>query len=306
MSDAASITLRCAKRDSTLTIEPQYGCVATSWIVDGHELLALPAPREEFLRSTRTGGVPLLYPYANRLRTDRFHVSDRDVDLSRELSLKRDGTGLPIHGLLLRWPHWQLERERDSALTATIDWAAHPWLMHAYPFAHTLQLRWELREINGNAALAITTSVHADRAQRVPIAFGWHPYFLAQSGIQARVQFPMTREVELLSTGLPSLPFALGKIEQRTDAKIGSNLDALFRLHSSPCNALLTDGDRKLSVEFGAGYNWMQAFSPLGASFIALEPMTAPTSALSDGTAMAVEPGGSFTAIFTLVDLQGG
>jgi galactose mutarotase-like enzyme len=99
MSDV--ITLSTAR--SRLMIEPRGGCVATSWLVDGSEVLALPAPLEAFLASARTGGIPLLYPWANRLRAARFQAAGRTVDLSSVPNLKRDGNGLPMHGLLLRW-----------------------------------------------------------------------------------------------------------------------------------------------------------------------------------------------------------
>ena len=92
--NAEPVTLSTTR--SRLAIEPRGGCVATSWLVDGAEVLALPAPLEAFLASARTGGIPLLYPYANRLRTDRFGAAGRAIDLSRATDLKRDGNGLPM------------------------------------------------------------------------------------------------------------------------------------------------------------------------------------------------------------------
>ncbi len=298
MSGASTITLRCDAARSQLTLEPSFGCVATSWLVDEAELLALPAPREEFLRSTRTGGIPLLYPYANRLRTDRFLCAGLEVDLSRELSLKRDAGGLPIHGLLLRWPHWVLTQPSESALCAKLDWAAHSWLMHAYPFGHTLELRWELTKIADQAALTITTTIHADRDTPVPIAFGWHPYFLARSPSAATAEFPSMREVKLLPSGVPSVPLTLDPNRRHLPVSIGSGVDALFQIESPSSQVVLREPTRSIAIEFLQGYRWMQAFSPLGANYVAIEPMTAPTSALSDGSAAVIPSGESTSASF--------
>ena len=50
----------------------------------------------------------------------------------------------------------------------------------------------------------------------------------------------------------------------------------------------------------GTGYPYAQVWVPAGRPFAALEPMTAPTNSLVDGTAPLVEPGDSYTAAFTL------
>ncbi len=298
MSDASPITLGCAGLRSALTIEPSFGCVATSWTINGEELLALPSPREEFLRSTRTGGIPLLYPYANRLRHDRFHCAGREVDLSRELSLKRDASGLPMHGLLLRWPHWVISRQSESVLEARLDWGAHAWLMDAYPFAHTLALRWELGEFEGRAAITISTAIHADQGMAVPVAFGWHPYFLVQSASHAHADLPIAREVSLLASGLPALPLILGEAKAHMAVPVGNAIDALFELPTTQVRAMVSQPHRDLAIDFVDGYRAMQVFSPLGANYIAVEPMTAPTSALTDGTADTVGEGRIATYVF--------
>ena len=73
----APLLLRHPDSRSILRLEPSYGCVATSWTVGASEILALPAPIEEFLAAERTGGIPLLYPYANRLRANTFTICGR-------------------------------------------------------------------------------------------------------------------------------------------------------------------------------------------------------------------------------------
>ena len=53
-----------------------------------------------------------------------------------------------------------------------------------------------------------------------------------------------------------------------------------------------------MSVQYGAGYRYAQVLAPPGASFVCLEPMTAPTNALVTGECLAVAPGETFTARF--------
>jgi aldose 1-epimerase len=52
-------------------------------------------------------------------------------------------------------------------------------------------------------------------------------------------------------------------------------------------------------VQFLSGYRYAQVFAPRGRDFVAFEPMTAPTAALSSGRGLRlVEPGGEFRAGF--------
>ena len=57
---------------------------------------------------------------------------------------------------------------------------------------------------------------------------------------------------------------------------------------------------RRLSVVFDRGYPYAQVYAPEGRDFVALEPMTAPTDALSHDSTPMVEPGGRFTARFAV------
>ena len=220
-------TIRCAKSQSQLVVHADAGCVATSWQVRGQEMLALPVALEEFLKSQKTGGIPLLYPYANRLRADHFTAAGKAVDLSRDAKLKRDGNGFPMHGLLIRWPDWVVTQPAPDELQASIVWGDHAPLFAAYPFAHTLRLRWKLEQgKNENAnqiadqikhpptnpntdepplasTLTVTTIIEADKGQDVPVSFGWHPYLVLQDRSNTKLQLPARRAIALEQNGLP-------------------------------------------------------------------------------------------------------
>ena len=216
-------TIRCAKSQSQLVIHTDAGCVATSWQVRGQEMLALPVALADFVKSQKTGGIPLLYPYANRLRTDHFTAAGKAVDLSRDAKLKRDANGFPMHGLLIRWPDWVMSQPAPDELEASIVWGDHAELFAAYPFAHTLRVRWKLgQEVNqvvnrgdGQVAnssvdesktastLTVTTIIEADKGQDVPVSFGWHPYLVLNDRTNAQLQLPARRAIALAQNGLP-------------------------------------------------------------------------------------------------------
>ncbi len=227
--------IRCAKSQSQLIVHTDAGCVATSWQVRGQEMLALPLALAEFVKSKKTGGIPLLYPYANRLRTDHFMAAGKAVDLSRDANLKRDANGFPMHGLLIRWPDWVMSQPALDELQASIVWGEHAELFAAYPFAHTLRVRWKLGQgknenenqiagqgqnknadqgVNPQAnpsadqsalasTLTVTTIIEADKGEDVPVSFGWHPYLVLHDRANAQLQLPARRAVALAQNGLP-------------------------------------------------------------------------------------------------------
>ena len=235
--------IRCAQSQSQLVVHTDAGCVATSWQVRGQEMLALPLALAEFVKSQKTGGIPLLYPYANRLRADHFTAAGKAVDLSRDAKLKRDTNGFPMHGLLIRWPDWVVSQPAPDELQASIVWGDHAQLFAAYPFAHTLRVRWKLgqgknenvNQIAGQSAneragqganqiadhskhplanpsadqsalastLTVTTIIEADKGEDVPVSFGWHPYLVLNDRANAQLQLPARRAVALAQNGLP-------------------------------------------------------------------------------------------------------
>ena len=328
-------TIRCTKSQSQLVVHTDAGCVATSWQVRGQEMLALPVALAEFVKSQKTGGIPLLYPYANRLRADHFTAAGKAVDLSHDAKLKRDANGFPMHGLLIRWPDWIVTQSAPDELQASIVWGDHAQLFAAYPFAHTLRVRWKLghvknentnqlaNQIAGQGAnqiadqgkypranpsadqsalastLTVTTIIEADKAEDVPVSFGWHPYLLLHDRANAQLQLPARRAVALAQNGLPisdknSAPW----LPTCTQSAVAS-LDDLFQLDMRGASAAILEPHRRIEMKFLSGYSHLQLYSPVGAHFVCIEPMTAATNALCDGAAI-VKSGDTFTAAFEL------
>jgi galactose mutarotase-like enzyme len=61
----------------------------------------------------------------------------------------------------------------------------------------------------------------------------------------------------------------------------------------------LSGAGRRITVTFLDGFRYAQVFAPKSKDFIALEPMTAPTSALTSGQGLHVlEAGAEFRASF--------
>ena len=281
---------------------PGVGMVCCSLTHAGDELLGRRGGLERYRSARKTMGIPLLYPWANRLGARRFRLGDREVDLEGgELPLSFDAGGLPIHGLLAG-AGWRVERHESLAdggvLAASFDFGARPALVEAFPFPHLIELEATLEA----AALTISTTVRPSADVAVPVSFGFHPY-LRLPGVERsvwEVEIPVAERLLLDERMLPTgerepVEIGTGPLGSRT-------FDDAFAAPPDGAPFALGAGGRRIELRLGTGYEFSQVYAPADDDVVAFEPMTAPANALlSDGPELRwVEPGEEFTASFSI------
>ena len=89
---------------------------------------------------------------------------------------------------------------------------------------------------------------------------------------------------------------------ERDNARLGElDLDDGFALLDERPSFSIAGAGRRIIVELLAGYAYAQIFPPKDKDYVALEPMTAPTNALTSGRGLQlVNPGGAFRAAFRI------
>ncbi len=291
----AAVTLLAGP--TAFSVLPEVGLVGGSLTHKGREYVNFHGGAAA-ARDGHTTGIPLLAPWANRLGSSTYRVGSKSVDLS-ELPLHRDANGLPIHGLFVGRSGWELTSVKgqpgSASMVATFDAAADEAVMDAFPFPHELSVGFTVSP----GRLMVSTTVTATGRRAVPISFGWHPYFQLPDVERDRVRLGMPARTQLVldERGIPTG-------EERTEPASIVRLadtayDNAYRLGTDR-QLLLASGRRRLTVVFDRKYPCAQVYSPIGADFIALEPMTAPTNALCQGTTPMVAPGERFTARFVV------
>lgn len=282
---------------------PEAGMVCCSLRHRGQELLGQRGGLAKYVEAGSTMGVPLLHPWANRLGKSRFELAGREVNLDLEgLHVKRDGNGLPMHGLLTAARGWRVERHLElegegGLLASSFDFGSYPRLLEAFPFPHRVEIEAQL----AGAELRIATTVRAGEEGAVPIAFGFHPY-LQLPGVE-RGEWGMTAPVrERLELDERLLPTGRREPAEVTGGPLGTRtFDDAFLApeHGEPF--VLAGGGRRLELRMDDGYPFAQIYAPPDLDAVAFEPMTAPTNALLSGEALRMLPAGeSFTATFTI------
>lgn len=292
-----ALTLRAG--DLAATFVPRLGMIGASLEHRGEELLGQRNGLPNYEARGSTMGIPLLYPWANRLSGLTYAAAGRDVAIDPDSPLVRlDPTGLPIHGLLAANPGWDVRRSERGDLEARLDFGAQPELLEAFPFPHELHLRVALDE----RALAVETTVHANQGSPVPVSFGFHPY-LTLPGVareEWHVELPVLDHVLADERGIPT---GIAEPAVERPGPLGErSYDDGYRGLADPPTFVLSGGGRRIELTFNRGYPFAQVYAPANQALISFEPMTAPVNALVTGgpDLRIVQPGESGSAAFSI------
>jgi aldose 1-epimerase len=297
MPEFETVTLRDPSSSLTATYVPNAGMVGTSLADDGVELLGQRRGLQAYVSTHRTMGIPILYPWANRLSSNGYGVEGAVVTLTPGTGgVRTDQHGVPIHGTLAGYSGWTVTTQLESRLTAELDYAARPGLLATFPFPHLLNLDITLE----NRTLTVRTTVTATTGSRVPLCFGFHPYLQIPEVPRAEwtIETPAMRFRPVNAWGIPT-----GEMEEhkQTTELLGDKFfdDGYDDVRPGSVFAV-SGGDRRIEVHFDEGYTAAQVFAPGDDDVVCFEPMAAPTDALRRGGYREVKPGESAVAQFRI------
>jgi aldose 1-epimerase len=294
-----AVTLAAGELEAAFV--PSLGMVGASLRHAGEELLDRRGGLAAYRDTGTVMGLPFLHPWANRLAGDEYELHGRRVRLPAGPPRRSDEQGLPMHGLVAAHPGWTVlglhADARAARLAARLHFAADPVLRDAFPFPHDVVTEVTLTP----RALRLDTTVIPTGGAPVPIAFGYHPYLRLPGADRSRweLTLPPRRQLELDARKLPT-----GSSQPRAAERFAlgdRGCDEGFDGIADGAAFTIEGGGRAIIVTHHAGYPVAQVFSPAGAQFVCLEPMTAPTNALrtAAGLRRAI-PGRPFTAGFSI------
>lgn len=293
-----SITVASPDRSTAAEFVPEANMVCCSLRHDGLELLDAGEGVRAYAERGKTMGIPLLHPWANRLKGFRYRAAGRAVTLPRgDPRIPVDPGGLPIHGVIPGLLRWQANPGAAAGkLTAGLRWSAAE-LLELFPFPHELHLDVTV----GTGELSLVTTLSATGDVAVPVAFGYHPYLTVPgSPRQAwRVRLGAFRRLVLDQRMIPT---GVREPVQRRRFRLGKlSLDDGYDALSVPAEFEAKSPTAAITVDFRAGYHFAQVYAPPDRDFICFEPMTAPANALCSGDGLQlVSPGEDYRAEFAI------
>ena len=304
MTSDSFATARLADEQAELeaTFVPAAGMLCASLRHHGEELLAQNAGVAAYAERGKTMGIPLLYPWANRLADFGYEVAGRSVAVPHDPArIALDDNGLPIHGVIAGRMAWELTDTASAdgrSLAAKLSWReSDAECFEVFPFRH--ELHYEARLADGRLEIALT--VDANDADAVPVAFGFHPY-LSLPGVPRErwlIELPPMRPLTL---DAQQIPIGHGQAQAAQAFELSEReFDDGFDSVVDPAHFSVAAAGRLIELEFLEGYPYAQVYAPKGGQFICFEPMVAPTNALRSGSGLRVlEPGESVRTGFSL------
>lgn len=150
------------------------GATVVSWRAPWHGELAELMDGyvdEDDIVQQQGGRAAILFPFANRLRDDRYTFDG----VTREMSLQYPADKEVIHGSA-RVADWTVVAEDTSdpqATSITFAYSLRPGDITDYPFSLDATVRFELTATSLDVVLSYRNVGDTD----APVAAGWHPYF---------------------------------------------------------------------------------------------------------------------------------
>ena len=320
MEDSAR-TLVLKDEESGLRAQwvPGAGMLCSSLTHRGQELLAQNEGLRAYEDRGKTMGIPLLYPWANRLAGWSYGLADKRIEIEHDRKLiATDGNGLPIHGIIGGRQAWKAayararthaggnpqreHRQTAGRLTAALAWnAERKDLFGVFPFEHEVHYEAEL----AGGVLTVTVTVEACGEDEVPVAFGFHPY-LSLPGAEReryRIELPKMRRLRLDEHQIPE---GKGEWAKPWRGELADNVwDDGYGSLSEPAAFAVQAAGRRIEMTFVEGYPCAQTYAPSAGRFVCFEPMTAPANALRSGAGLTVlAPGGRYVATWRLMVLE--
>lgn len=263
----------------------------------GVELLGQRRGLDAYVANGKTMGIPLLYPWANRLGANTYEAEGKTVTLTAgEYGVRADPNGLPIHGVLAAFPNWRVTHESGHELTGEVDFTEDEELLASFPFPHRLALTITLSQ----RTLRMRVSVTPTGEQAVPLCFGFHPYLQLPDVSRDRwiIETPAMRHLTLDDKGLPT---GEAVVQPALSEPLGDRaFDDGYDQVADSATFAVSGGGRRIEVHFEEGYPAAQIFAPPGESVVCFEPMAAVTDALRRGGYRSAQPGDWGIAQFSI------
>lgn len=273
-------------------IVPEFGnnCFSYSFNVDGERIDILdPPPSLAVLKQRASGyGVPILFPFPNRIREGKFTFEGQDY----QFDVPRPGAN-SIHGLVIDQP-WEVEEaeaddENGARLVSSIKSSDFPDIIRQYPFPFNLRVTYMLKD----GVLSMVTEMENLGQKNMPMGYGIHPYFRAplsksSNPEDCQIKLPARKYWELedfLPTG------KILEVSGRYNLRDGVSA-ADVRFDDVFTDLIMTDGvsrcvvdDEKarmrMILESDPIFREMVVYTPPGRPAICFEPYTCPTDAIN-------------------------
>lgn len=305
------ISLADHHAESQVILVPERGfaCIAFRLRRDGGAWRVLAEPPDEASLSQQATryGIPILFPWPNRIKDGHFTFGGQEYQLPRP-----PGQQHASHGYARLWP-WTVEQvgaDADRAFCrASVTLGEHDG--DAWPFPTHLIVEYSLSGLDSGSGAKLSLRAEATNigSRMMPMGFGLHPWFPLPLGpdgdrdaCELRIPADSFWELDELITTGERKPIAGAFDAQAWRPLAGVHLDDVYTgltLDDGWFAAQVRDpaNGRQVSVRSDAAFREHVVYAPPNRSIVCLEPYTCPTDAFNlqargiDAGVVILDPG---------------
>lgn len=319
MGQSVVLTDPATGSTAEVAVDQGFNCFRFSVVTGDRTIEVIDAPADFASGSHRPSshGIPILFPFPNRIRDGRYHWQGVDYEIPESVGL-RDPEGNAIHGFCIDLP-WRVIRQEANSVTGEFQLSRDaPSRRDSWPADFILQLTWSLEACEtGGALLRSDFRISNPGETPLPWGLGTHPYFrlpLAEGSTAADclVEAPATEAwslVNCLPTG-ERTPVP-GAADLRRSPRLGELQldDVLTGLPSDkPVESRVMDPAAGLEVvqQSDPLFRELVVYTPGGRDAVCIEPYTCVTDAIrleADGIDTGLQvlrPGAEATTWITI------
>lgn len=287
-------------------------CVSYRMTVKGRDIeLFHAAPDPDTLLGRPSGyGIPILFPWPNRIEEGRFTFEGRDVSLETP----EPGAHL-LHGFVLSRPWEVIDSGFDESawVTSRFKSAEFEDIGRQWPYPFEATCTYRLRE----GRLAVEFQGTNTGQENMPCGLGFHPYFglpLEETGDRGActVQVPASGYWPLREDNIPTGEVRLvdGDYDLRELTALGGRYyddvwtDVSFSADGwSQCRFEDPGAGVRIDVEADGGFREWVFYAPDNRPVVCFEPYTCTTDAFNlatrgvEGGMIVLEPGESLAGV---------
>ncbi|OPX28495.1 MAG: hypothetical protein B1H08_05820, partial [Candidatus Omnitrophica bacterium 4484_171] len=174
-------TLRDTDRNSSFSLIPSRGATITSFKAKDTQILYCPD-------ITKSGGIPILWPYANRIRNSVFTFQGKTINLKGVQGTKDDGNGNVYHGMV-RYESWEVEEigQNEEGIFIRLALATKDYPNIEQYFGKS---KITLTYILKGTRLIIRTYIENKDNKDLIMSLAYHPWFNTPDKDNWQIQIP--------------------------------------------------------------------------------------------------------------------
>lgn len=265
-----NLILRDEATRARVVIAPSRGAIVTRFEVEGRPLLYLdPATLADPTKNVR-GGNPVLFPSPGPLTGERFAWGGKRGSMKQ-------------HGFARQRPFSVVSSgPKEAVLELTSDDETRA----AFPWDFALRIRYAVEK----SRLVVASTIENRSKERMPFAYGFHPYFEVPDAAKKRVRLATkaTRAFDNVTKKEVAVSSPLDLSAAEVDLHLFDHGDDHATLELPDGAKIVVSADEA----FGRWVVWTLA----GKDFVCVEPWTAGADALNTERGLStLDPGASRT-----------